>query len=439
MTNEKGTIQILNDCAILFSDVKGFSKLSDTKAHLFYMGAFDAIAKLCNKYENDKKFTYINTWGDGLVAVFADHVDAVKFAIALRNIFSMAKNGKRVPKKEMCFPKDQGDEATHLNIRIALHSAPVYPFHNKVTHRNDAYGAGVNTAARLEPVVAPGHIFCTEAFKVKYDEIVKRMALNVTTELKEYGKVVLAKKWAKMQAYCICSSPNDPSVEAIKSQFDRSKARGWKVLDQRQFNIDKTTLFANEGKFKISEIPDVIGRNIEHTIDIKYRSPDTDSKGVSRTFCYFEEQYRISTFFIITNKDFSKILLYRRDKKHPNPTSPGEQVSLVNNQENKIFDAFGFVDFTARDLMQKVPNSLGAVKISSDDIYDTIGFSVEHNEDSDSFVEFATMVGYIIRVKKLDNINIKDPNVVLIDVNKDITNLTAKASLAVKALVKLKK
>ena len=54
--------------------------------------------------------------------------------------------------------------AADTGVRVGLHTGPLFRVSNPVTARTTFYGSHVNRAARLEPVVAPGHIFVTEEF-----------------------------------------------------------------------------------------------------------------------------------------------------------------------------------------------------------------------------------------------------------------------------------
>jgi class 3 adenylate cyclase len=51
-----------------------------------------------------------------------------------------------------------------LNIRIALHAGPVFIGEDPVLNRENAYGANVNRAARIEPVTIPGQIYASDQF-----------------------------------------------------------------------------------------------------------------------------------------------------------------------------------------------------------------------------------------------------------------------------------
>ena len=49
-----------------------------------------------------------------------------------------------------------------INLRIGIHTGPVFPADDKVIGRRNYFGTHVNRAARVEPVATPGTSFATE-------------------------------------------------------------------------------------------------------------------------------------------------------------------------------------------------------------------------------------------------------------------------------------
>src|SRR6516225_2560062 len=51
-----------------------------------------------------------------------------------------------------------------LNIRVGLHTGPVFLFQDRVVQRMSYTGAHVSRAARIEPVTEPGEVYTSEEF-----------------------------------------------------------------------------------------------------------------------------------------------------------------------------------------------------------------------------------------------------------------------------------
>ncbi len=135
--------------ALLFADVKHFSKLGDHQIPGFVSAFLGAIGNL-TKHSPDRPVAK-NTWGDGLYFVF-DHVGhAARFALQLRDRLRSTDWGAHG------LPPD-------LSIRIALHAGPVYKCIDPVTEHVTYTGTHVSRAARIEPITPPGHVYTSLPF-----------------------------------------------------------------------------------------------------------------------------------------------------------------------------------------------------------------------------------------------------------------------------------
>ena len=135
--------------AMLFADIKGYSKMSERQIPAFVHHFLGRVASLMDAMK--KPPIVRNTWGDAIYCVF-DHVaDAGVFALNLRDmVHSTDWTQKGLP----------GD----LNIRIALHGGPAYPCFDPVLRRITYMGSHVNRTARIEPVAEEGQIYASQAF-----------------------------------------------------------------------------------------------------------------------------------------------------------------------------------------------------------------------------------------------------------------------------------
>lgn len=134
--------------AMLFIDVRGFGALHDAQVPAFFevimAGMAEAIAGLAAPPE------HVETWGDGVFLVFDQPADAAEAALVL------LENHRRLNLRARGLPR-------HLALRIGGHYGPVHLRANPITGAQAVVGAHVVVAARIEPDVAPGAAYVSEA------------------------------------------------------------------------------------------------------------------------------------------------------------------------------------------------------------------------------------------------------------------------------------
>ena len=135
--------------ALLFADVVQFSRLTEDRMLPFLQNFLGAVADLMARSPHAPVMK--NTWGDGLYFVFNTVKDAGLFALELCE-FVNSTNWE-----EKHLPKD-------LNVRIALHSGPVYRLIDPITGQINYIGSHVSHAARIEPISPPGKVYGSQAF-----------------------------------------------------------------------------------------------------------------------------------------------------------------------------------------------------------------------------------------------------------------------------------
>ena len=135
--------------AMLFADVKGFSQLSDAALPVFVEQILGRLAKVTDQHH--KQLHSINTWGDGIFAVFNQATSAAECALAMQECMGL------IDRPALGLPED-------LSLRIGLHLGPVYLTLDPITQRETAIGAHVSRAARIEPVTPEGCVYVTETF-----------------------------------------------------------------------------------------------------------------------------------------------------------------------------------------------------------------------------------------------------------------------------------
>lgn len=162
---------------IVFSDLKGFSKL-ETKEQDRYLTVYVNLLSDTMKPSLEKALLS-NTWGDAIIAVFENGMDAAEFMLLYRQ--EAGKNLGAVTEKKVL-------------PRIAGHYGKVSIFDDPLLNRPNTISEEVNTAARVEPITRPGEIFVTKefenAFQLKEGDQrkVKFEPLGMIPLAKDYGE-----------------------------------------------------------------------------------------------------------------------------------------------------------------------------------------------------------------------------------------------------------
>jgi class 3 adenylate cyclase len=135
--------------AMLFADVKNFSKLSEESAPTFFTKLLGELAEVIK--QSARPPITQNTWGDALYLVFDDVIDCADLALRLLDKI------QQVNAQDLGLPQE-------LNFRMGLHAGPVYRSFDPIIGKENYFGSHVNLAARIEPAAAPGSAFTSEQF-----------------------------------------------------------------------------------------------------------------------------------------------------------------------------------------------------------------------------------------------------------------------------------
>jgi class 3 adenylate cyclase len=134
---------------VVFADVKGFSRLSDTELGLFFEKVMGQLGGVMDTFGDSVLFR--NTWGDAVHAVFADVPSAAKCALEMQNAL-----------------RELDSDAINLparpEMRMALDAGPVFEGYDYIKKEETYFGSTLTRAARMEPVTPVGEVFVTEAF-----------------------------------------------------------------------------------------------------------------------------------------------------------------------------------------------------------------------------------------------------------------------------------
>ncbi len=135
--------------AMLFGDVKGFSKLAEKQLPVFADRILGAVARTLERYGSAINFR--NTWGDGLYVVVQDAETAADCALELQR--SIAE-----------LPLASLDLPPTLGLRLGGHFGPVFRLYDPVLKQMAFMGSHVSRTARIEPVTPEGTVYVTDAF-----------------------------------------------------------------------------------------------------------------------------------------------------------------------------------------------------------------------------------------------------------------------------------
>lgn len=166
--------------ALLFGDVKGFSRLDDEQLPRFAEHVLGAFARVLDRHDADVRFR--NTWGDGIYVVLSDAAAAASCALELQAAFAgldLSAHG---------LPAD-------LGLRLGGHIGPVFPVHDPVLGVQAFMGSHVSRTARVEPVTPPGVVYVTEAFAAALELVDGGFAADYV------GHMPAAKDFGRLRMY----------------------------------------------------------------------------------------------------------------------------------------------------------------------------------------------------------------------------------------------
>lgn len=167
--------------AMLFADVKGFSKLSDEQLPRFADQVLGGFARVLDRH--GAAVEHRNTWGDALYAVVADVPRAAACALELQEAM------RAIDLDRAGLPRD-------LAMRLGAHVGPVFPIRDPVLDVPAFMGSHVSRTARIEPVTPAGEVYVTEPFAAA-------LALHrLSAFMHDYvGHLPAAKDFGRMRMY----------------------------------------------------------------------------------------------------------------------------------------------------------------------------------------------------------------------------------------------
>ncbi|MCW0180133.1 MAG: TRAFs-binding domain-containing protein [Zavarzinia sp.] len=168
--------------ALLFCDVKGFSKLNDVTIPVFFREVMGALARATRRHRDSILFK--NTWGDAIHTIMRDAPSAAALALDLQDEM------ERIDLATLGLPEG-------LALRVGGHVGPIYSSWDNVLEEETFYGAQVTRCARIEPIAFTGKVFVSEAFAAE-------LALTSPDFSSEYvGTIPTAKQFGRMPMYLL--------------------------------------------------------------------------------------------------------------------------------------------------------------------------------------------------------------------------------------------
>lgn len=183
--------------AMLFADVKNYSKLNETQLLQFSEHFLQTIAQVIAACKDHIRFQ--KTVGDRVFLVFQNLKGAVDCALGLRDAVASVNWETRG------LPKDMG-------FRISLDAGAVYRYRDPVSGHEDFCGKCVIRAARIEPITPPGEVYASESFAALV------MAEGKADVRFEYaGQVPLPKDYGVIPVYHVQRSRRDSRSETASA------------------------------------------------------------------------------------------------------------------------------------------------------------------------------------------------------------------------------
>ena len=174
--------------AMLFGDVRGFSKLTDDQLPTFATRVLGAFSDVIDRY--GEHVEHRNTWGDAVYIVLRTPAAAAACALELQAAMtSIDLEAEGLP--------------SHLALRLGGHVGPVFPVLDPVIRQKAFMGSHVSRTARIEPVAPAGTVYVTAPFAAA---LILRGERRMTCDY--VGHMPAAKGYGKLRMYRLQATPS---------------------------------------------------------------------------------------------------------------------------------------------------------------------------------------------------------------------------------------
>lgn len=165
--------------SVFFSDIVNYSKIKKDELYKL-VDEFITIIEEDSKSSSNHIFS--RTWGDGLFICNGDAAELGEFALKVRDRFRSTNWTKR------------GFD-DNLRVRIGLHLTQAQVITEDGIVRS-VVGYGITSTARIEPVVSPDSVYCSDSF-----EKLASQDQGIRITFKPVGAKELAKEFGKMELF----------------------------------------------------------------------------------------------------------------------------------------------------------------------------------------------------------------------------------------------
>lgn len=188
--------------AIVFTDIAGYSRMMEEneKRTIEVLGRHnDIVLPLIESAGGE----VIDAIGDGLFVLFPSVREAVTCSLAIHDAVA-AYN-------------EQAPENARFKLRIGVNLGEVWREGDRV------YGNGVNVAARVQPLAAPGGICITE-------DVYRQVRHKIDHEIESIGRHELRNISRRIELFRVVTGHEEALAESPRSEFDAIKQR---ILQER--------------------------------------------------------------------------------------------------------------------------------------------------------------------------------------------------------------
>lgn len=160
--------------AIFAADVAGYSRLME-RDEVGTLRTLTAHREVMDRFVAEHGGRIANTAGDSILAEFPSAVDAIRCAVAVQEALTAADQDEQ--------------EERRLRSRIGIHVG------DAMVREGDLYGDGVNIAACLESIAAPGgvcisaatHEHVRKALPLAYTDLGPQQVKNIDEPIRAYA------------------------------------------------------------------------------------------------------------------------------------------------------------------------------------------------------------------------------------------------------------
>lgn len=298
--------------SIMFADLSGYSKVRDDRLKTSIQELYDTWF---NELLDDNNHFYRNTWGDGVIICCYDHVALARIGLEFRD------KVRTTDWKNIGFSED-------LSVRIALHLQKV-TLRMKGEKVVGVTGKGVDLTARIEPIVAPNEVFCSEKFysHLKDEENINIRAIPV-------GKKQLAKDYDEMSLYRLLwkyervetHTNKEPLIDEYKSPRIRVQ---FTELEQNDYLTNAFGEIKNYFRNGLNEL-----ETKEQEVSTRFNETST-----SQFMCeiYFRGELRSQCKIWIMNEHGGKSIAFYDDKFHMGSDNAYNECVSVENDGFEMY------------------------------------------------------------------------------------------------------